>query len=173
MITRGGGSAEDLMAFSHEQVVRAVAASRVPTLVAIGHEVDISLAELAADVRGSTPSNAAELLVPDREYIAGLLGETRTELTRNIAGLVHRAQTDLQDTRAHLSQSIQEVLVRARLQQAAQKQLLEALSPQAILSRGYAMVHKQGKLVRAVKGLAASDIIEIRFADGSKRATVE
>ena len=66
ILIRGGGSAEDLAAFSTEQVTRAVAASRVPTLVAIGHEVDVSLAELAADMRASTPSNAAELLVPDR-----------------------------------------------------------------------------------------------------------
>ena len=64
VITRGGGSAEDLAAFSDERVVRAVAASRVPTLVAVGHEVDISLAELAADMRASTPTNAAQLVVP-------------------------------------------------------------------------------------------------------------
>src|SRR5207302_376420 len=67
VVIRGGGSAEDLAAFSSEQVTRAVAASRVPTLVAIGHEVDVCLAELAADQRASTPSNAAELLVPDRK----------------------------------------------------------------------------------------------------------
>jgi exodeoxyribonuclease VII large subunit len=66
VITRGGGSAQDLQAFSSEQVTRAVAASRIPTLVAIGHERDIALAELAADQRASTPSNAAELLLPDR-----------------------------------------------------------------------------------------------------------
>ena len=69
VITRGGGSADDLQAFNVEQVVRAVAASRVPTLVAIGHEVDTSLAERAADRRASTPSNAAELLVPDRQAV--------------------------------------------------------------------------------------------------------
>ncbi len=69
VLTRGGGSAEDLAAFSTEPVVRAVAGSRVPTLVAIGHEVDFSLAELAADRRASTPSNAAELLTPDRDVV--------------------------------------------------------------------------------------------------------
>ena len=74
VVTRGGGSAEDLQAFSTEQVTRAVAASRIPTLVAIGHEVDISLAELAADQRASTPSNAAELLVPDRRAVLAGLG---------------------------------------------------------------------------------------------------
>jgi exodeoxyribonuclease VII large subunit len=67
VMIRGGGSADDLSAFSSEQVVRAVASSRIPTAVAIGHEVDISLAELAADLRASTPSNAAELLFPDKK----------------------------------------------------------------------------------------------------------
>jgi exodeoxyribonuclease VII large subunit len=85
VITRGGGSAEDLQAFSTEQVTRAVAASRVPTLVAIGHEVDVSLAELAADQRASTPSNAAELLVPDRQYILRTLKETRQSLARAVS----------------------------------------------------------------------------------------
>jgi exodeoxyribonuclease VII large subunit len=75
VITRGGGSAEDLQAFSTEQVTRAVALSRIPTLVAIGHERDISLAELAADLRASTPSNAAELLVPDRQELLARLAE--------------------------------------------------------------------------------------------------
>ena len=64
VLIRGGGSADDLQAFSTEQVVRAVAASRIPTLVAIGHEIDVSLAELAADRRASTPSNAAEMPCP-------------------------------------------------------------------------------------------------------------
>lgn len=80
VLVRGGGSAEDLAAFSTEAVTRAVAASRVPVLAAIGHESDLSLAELAADRRASTPSNAAELLVPDRQQILAALQDSRAQI---------------------------------------------------------------------------------------------
>ena len=93
IVTRGGGSPEDLAVFSTEQVTRAVAASRVPTLVAVGHEVDVSLAELAADVRASTPSNAAELLVPDRRDVLASVGSQQNLRGHELTRLV-RAQTE-------------------------------------------------------------------------------
>src|SRR5665213_3602045 len=97
VIIRGGGSAEDLAAFSTEQVTRAVAASRVPTLVAIGHEIDLSLAELAADRRASTPSNAAELLVPDR-------AQALAQLRIAAETLAHSSQAKLRQATAGLSE---------------------------------------------------------------------
>ena len=84
VLVRGGGSADDLAAFSTETVVRAVAASRIPTLVAIGHEVDVSLSELAADQRASTPSNAAEILVPDRREVLARLRMEREGLAEDL-----------------------------------------------------------------------------------------
>src|SRR5205085_8765084 len=90
VVTRGGGSAEDLAAFSTEQVTRAVAGSRVPTLVAIGHEIDVSLAELAADRRASTPSNAAELLVPHRQEVLQAAHTSRTHLHQLMSAQIQR-----------------------------------------------------------------------------------
>src|SRR5690606_29272842 len=92
VITRGGGSPEDLHAFSTEQVTRAVAASRIPTLAAIGHEIDVSLAELAADRRASTPSNAAELLVPDRKAVLASLAEHRERLGKEVSEVVQKVR---------------------------------------------------------------------------------
>ena len=82
VITRGGGSAEDLAAFNDERVVRAIATSRVPTVVAIGHEIDLSLAEMAADLHASTPSNAAELLLPDAKSELRQITSLRQEFDR-------------------------------------------------------------------------------------------
>ncbi|MGH7193321.1 MAG: exodeoxyribonuclease VII large subunit, partial [Candidatus Saccharimonadales bacterium] len=96
VLIRGGGSAEDLAAFSTEQVARAVAASRVPTLAAIGHETDLSLAELAADVRASTPSNAAELLVPDRRQVAAALKDDVAHLDRLVGSRLEVATDELE-----------------------------------------------------------------------------
>src|SRR5581483_6215317 len=139
VLTRGGGSAEDLAAFSTEQVTRAVAGSRVPTLVAIGHEIDVSLAELAADQRASTPSNAAELLVPDKKHVlqqlqqatGQLLHFTETNLT-NKSQLLADGRLGLQELWGRLLENRQRSLLLKR-------QLIEAFNPQAALRRGYAI----------------------------------
>jgi len=142
VLIRGGGSAEDLAAFSTEQVTRAVAGSRVPTLVAIGHEVDVSLAELAADRRASTPSNAAELLVPDRSSIR--VQQYAQELERSISERIQYDQRQL----------------------AAKRDLLTALSPEAILRRGYAIIRHQHQVVRSLKQVPGGAIVEVQLADG-------
>jgi len=173
VLTRGGGSAEDLMAFSDERVVRAVAASRIPTLVAIGHEVDVSLAELAADVRASTPSNAAELLVPDKAEVQRALKAAEQELARNMAGQLKVASAQLKDIQKLLDQQIRQSLQAGALDLKARRQLLEVLSPQAILKRGYAVVRKTGNgLVRRAAQLKPNDIVELTFYDGATEAVV-
>jgi exodeoxyribonuclease VII large subunit len=172
VVIRGGGSAEDLAAFSSEQVTRAVAASRVPTLVAIGHEIDLSLAELAADTRASTPSNAAELLVPDRASVLAQLQAAAEQLGQ--AG-----QRQLQFARQSLEQYGQamEQILKLRLDREGhslkgQATLLEALNPEAILRRGYAIVRSDGRSLRSVKKLRAGAIVDVRLADGHFGATV-
>ena len=172
VMIRGGGSAEDLAAFSHEQVTRAVAGSRVPTLVAIGHEVDISLAELAADLRASTPSNAAELLVPDKRDVLVALTEERQQLNRDMQDMLKAARERLARSLESLSQLVGQRLRETRSVLATRRQLLEALSPQMILKRGYAVIRKNGLVMRQVKDLRAGDTIEIQLGDGRTQAKV-
>jgi exodeoxyribonuclease VII large subunit len=172
VVTRGGGSAEDLAAFSTEQVTRAVAASRVPTLVAIGHEVDISLAELAADRRASTPSNAAELLVPDKQSVLNELRDAKRDLAGMLQDILREKRRELTLAKSDLSGLVAQYLRSSQQRLAAQRQLLEALSPQAVLARGYAIVRTGGKTVRSAKALRKGDSIDITFNDGSASAEV-
>ena len=110
VLIRGGGSPEDLAAFSSEQVTRAVAASRVPTLVAIGHEIDVSLAELAADQRASTPSNAAELLVPDRNQLLRALPIYAQQLRQQMEQRVTALQRQETKANKELTRQLQDRL---------------------------------------------------------------
>ncbi len=173
VITRGGGSADDLQVFSSEQVTRAVAASRIPTLVAIGHEVDISLAELAADRRASTPSNAAELLVPDRKAVARELDHSTKALESHFSQLLKRKNEMLAGVNQHLSESIRNLLQHTMLQLDHTERTLLALSPQATLQRGYSIVRLEGRVVRQSKQLQPGQAIDIQFADGGKEAKVQ
>jgi exodeoxyribonuclease VII large subunit len=172
VVTRGGGSAEDLQTFSAESVTRAVAASRVPTLVAIGHERDLSLAELAADRRASTPSNAAEMLVPDRQQVLLALADSKRQLSQALESQIKLAGADLKQDRQELSQSIAQLLKSHRSNLAAQKQLLNVLSPEAVLRRGYAIVRKNRKVVRSRKDIQTGDIVEVQLADAFASASV-
>jgi exodeoxyribonuclease VII large subunit len=173
VVTRGGGSAEDLQAFSTEQVTRAVAASRIPTLVAIGHEVDISLAELAADQRASTPSNAAELLVPDRKALLAQLPAYKRQLEQAALQVCEYAQRQLTQHRLTLHDRTELVLTRATQQLHARTQLLAAYDPQAALRRGYALVQADGALVRSGKQLAPGAGLAITLTDAQVTATVK
>ena len=172
VVVRGGGSADDLQVFSTEQVTRAVSASRIPTLVAIGHEVDISLAELAADMRASTPSNAAELLVPDRQAVLRHLQANRQQLsqaaTHSITALRHRLAISLQQLHDRASQRV----VSARERVALQRQLLEAYNPQQALAKGYALVRHGGTVIRNSKDIMAGSKLELELIDARVTATV-
>jgi exodeoxyribonuclease VII large subunit len=173
VIIRGGGSADDLQAFSSEQVTRAVAASRIPTLVAIGHEVDISLAELVADQRASTPSNAAELLVPDRRDMIKRLDQSVMLLERVAKGVVRNNMQEIENLKTNLCEAAEQAL-KSRQQIVLQlERTLEALSPQAILRRGYAVVRKDSKVIRQASELKVANEINIQFVDGSKQAKVQ
>lgn len=172
VITRGGGSAEDLAAFSTEQVTRGVASSRIPTLVAIGHEIDVSLAELAADRRASTPSNAAELLVPDRVELKAQLSNLRQQLTAaaqrriTVEREVYKQLTE--DMAIHLARRMSE----ERRQLRYYTQLLNLADPRQLLKRGYALVRKQGQLVRSATALQPNDALVIEFHDGQVQTAV-
>ncbi len=172
VLIRGGGSAEDLAAFSTEQVTRAVAASRVPTIVAIGHEIDLSLAELAADQRASTPSNAAELLVPDRKQVISALASDLITLQQAGQRQILVAKTALKIERTELDQRIEHQFSRVKDSLNSSNQLLNALNPEAVLRRGYAIVRSGKRAVRNTKQLASGAIVEIQLADGRFKAQV-
>jgi exodeoxyribonuclease VII large subunit len=173
VVIRGGGSADDLQVFSTEQVTRAVAASRIPTIVAIGHEVDVSLAELAADVRASTPSNAAELLVPDRRDIVKRLNEHRLRLADVMTDRVASEKLFALQARAQLLLNIERVLKAAKDQNVSRAQLLAALSPTAALKRGYAILRDaDGNVLKSGKSISAGDKVRIQLTDARISAEV-
>jgi exodeoxyribonuclease VII large subunit len=150
VITRGGGSADDLAAFSTEQVTRAVAGSRIPTLVAIGHEVDMSLAELAADQRASTPSNAAQLLVPDKKDVGQNLRSTHLQLAQALEGQLQTIQSQLQHIAVALHDTIERSLRETKHDLDRKAQLLRALSPTEAMKRGYAVLRAEGQVIKSV-----------------------
>jgi exodeoxyribonuclease VII large subunit len=173
VVTRGGGSAEDLYAFSTELVTRAVAASRVPTLVAIGHEIDVSLAELAADKRASTPSNAAELLVPHYTDTLRELDEATFRLEEPLRALLQGQQQVVERGDTALGHMLAAVVARVRHELVADQELLDALNPRAVLRRGYAIVHAGQVLVRSRRQVKNGDIVKIDVADGTFTAAIE
>lgn len=174
VLTRGGGSADDLQAFSSEAVTRAVAASRVPTLVAIGHEIDVSLAELAADQRASTPSNAAELLVPDRRQVLAGVQSYRQELLRAVQDVLEDHRQLLHDAKSDMAVHVAHRLTNERALLESRRQLLSALSPAKIMARGFSIVRDaRGRVIRDASKLARGDTIALQFAQGQARATID
>lgn len=173
VVIRGGGSADDLQAFSSEQVTRAVAASRIPTLVAIGHEVDVSLAELAADLRASTPSNAAELLVPDRRELLARLELDKTDLHNASARALLNLEQKRQSSLELLHNSAIGMIESAILKVGHLARTLTALSPEGILKRGYAVVRRDGRVIKLASDLKPNDKLSIQMQDGSVGADVQ
>lgn len=172
VVIRGGGSPEDLQAFSDEAVVRAVAGSRIPTLVAIGHENDVSLAELAADLRASTPSNAAELLVPDQINVKQQLERHKLILVTQLQSLVSRQSQLLQEQKKYIRAAVEGYFAHAQHEVAAKRSLLIAYNPKSALARGYALIRLSDKVVRRGQELTENDRIEIELYDAHVTAQI-
>jgi len=172
VLARGGGSFEDLLPFSDERVVRAVAACSVPVVSAVGHEQDTPLCDLAADVRASTPTAAARLVVPDIRELRATLDRSREALHRGAHRAAERHAQRLAATHDRLGRAPLLALERRRATLDTLHARLGALSPVATLERGYAIVHRGDELVRSSTQVERGDEIDVRVVDGTFGATV-
>lgn len=190
LLVRGGGSLEDLAPFNSEMVARAIVRSQAIVISGVGHETDFTIADFAADLRAPTPTAAAELATPDRVELAAGLAELQTSLARNLAAVAreHRWAFDALNARLHQfspagklqldAERLQDMARRSRRAMAQQARLLrsnlgglqarlDALSPLAVLERGYAVVSKPtGEVVRKPSQVKAGDPLAVRVRDG-------
>ena len=173
ILARGGGSFEDLLPFSDERLVRAVVACPVPVVSAVGHEQDTPLCDLAADVRASTPTAAARLVVPDLAELVATLDHRRAALRRCSRTLVERRRELLERDAERLRRGGRVLLERRRTAVDECARRLRALSPKATLTRGYAIVRKGDDVVRSATTLAQGDRVDIQLAEGRFGAQVE
>jgi exodeoxyribonuclease VII large subunit len=173
VLARGGGSFEDLLPFSDERVVRAVAECNVPVVSAVGHEQDTPLCDLAADVRASTPTAAARLVVPDLAQLRTQVAQSRDRLHRGAYTLAARHQALLENARERLNRAPLLALERRRARLDNAHASLTALSPLATLERGYAIVRRGEDVVRAASQVDLGDTISVRVAEGTFGARVE
>jgi exodeoxyribonuclease VII large subunit len=173
IVARGGGSFEDLLPFSDERLVRAVAACPVPVVSAVGHEQDMPLCDLAADVRASTPTAAGKLVVPDLAELVAELARARERLARGTRRTLERDAQQLAHTHERLRRAPALLVERRRAAIEHAHGRLRALSPRATLERGYAIVRKDGATVRSHEQVAVGDPIAVEVADGSFGARVE
>jgi exodeoxyribonuclease VII large subunit len=173
VVARGGGSFEDLLPFSDERVVRAVAACPVPVVSAVGHEQDTPLCDLAADARASTPTAAARLVVPDERQLRDDLDRLRTALGRDTRRILERGRQSLVSDAQRLTHAPGLLLERKRGGLEALAGRLRALSPHATLERGYAIVRTDAGIVRSAAQAAPGDAIDVELAEGALAARVE
>ena len=173
IVARGGGSFEDLLPFSDEVVVRAFAGCPVPIVSAVGHEQDTPLCDLAADVRASTPTAAARLVVPDLSALHASLGRQRALLDSSVRRVLGRERERLQRSRERLASAPLALLERRRMSLDHAAARLQALSPRATLTRGYAIVRSDGIALRDASAASSGERVEIELASGGLTARVE
>jgi len=196
IIGRGGGSIEDLWAFNEEVVARAIFASKIPVISAVGHEIDFTIADFVADLRAPTPSAAAELVVKNKSELESTCTDLKNRLLRAIGNYIEDRKTELKYLKkgvkspelviAHFLQHLDSLRERIeyainsfysgkRVKTESLIAKLNALSPLSTLSRGYATVHKLPSLdlVRRREELSINDKVLIRFIDGALKAAIE
>lgn len=195
IVARGGGSMEDLWTFNEERVVRAVAMCKKPIVSAVGHETDVTLCDLAADLRAPTPSAAAECVMPVRDEMLNKIEIRRRQMQESARNAVAERQNALKLAQIKLSANHPSLTIRRQeerlaqrmdaLLRAAERQIqnrqtrletqtaaLELLSPYAALKRGYAIVQNAGRAISKAGGLCVGDEVTVRFADGVIHAEV-
>ena len=193
---RGGGSAEDLWAFNDETLARTIAACPIPVISAVGHESDFTICDFVADCRAPTPSAAAELAVPDRGELISALQSTRVRMGQLVTGALQRHRKDLErlsgstlfrrpellldsfrmrlgEREARLDGAVNRTIEQSRYALSQQTARLQALSPLAVLSRGYAAVSRDGAGISSAGQICKGDLLTLRFADGQVRAIAQ
>ena len=197
VVGRGGGSLEDLWAFNEEPVVRAIAASKIPTISAVGHEIDVTLADFAADVRALTPTEAAERVAPSSDELAAQLSTLQSRMhqaarrrlqlererlanlaTRRPMARPHVLYEDLALRLDALEANAGRAIRTQLREQAASLSMLsgklESLSPLGVLQRGYSLTQDaQGQVIRSVKKMKPGQQVSVRMIDGSAECRVE
>jgi exodeoxyribonuclease VII large subunit len=173
VLTRGGGSFEDLLPFSDERVIRAVAECHVPVVSAVGHEQDTPLCDHAADVRASTPTAAARLVVPDERELRKRLETARAALARGAGAALERARSSLTRDRERLERAPALLVERKRAGLEGLAGRLQALSPQKTLARGYAIVRTDNEIVRSSAEVESGKRVDVELAEGGFGARVE
>jgi exodeoxyribonuclease VII large subunit len=173
VLARGGGSFEDLIPFSDERVVRAVASARIPVVSAVGHEQDRPLCDLAADARAATPTAAGALVVPDLRELEAALASTRRRLGLTIRTRLERERARLQRQGERLRAAPRLLTERKRAELDRSGARLQALSPLATLNRGYAIVRAGGGALRNASAARVGDSLHIELAAGALAATVD
>ena len=175
VLARGGGSLEDLWAFNEEIVARAIVASRLPVVSAIGHEVDVTIADLAADRRALTPSEAGEICVPDAAELRTSIARLGERLIRAGQGRIEQARQRLDWLGERADRAVRQGLDTRRHRLARLAAGLEALSPLGVLARGYSLTLRDdgATLVRSAAEVRPGDVIQTRLAAGRIVSRVE
>ena len=196
IVGRGGGSIEDLWAFNDEIVARAIFDSKIPVISAVGHEPDVTISDFVADVRAATPSNAAELVVPDQDALKQTLdtmtSSLHTALLRRLKAAqqqhkvlaestvltdpyryITRRKEQLQHASTRLTSAQSRIITKDRQTFVSLTAKLDAMSPLKVLSRGYSIIHTQeGNIARSKSQLSVNDPITITLSDGSVSAKI-
>ena len=174
VLARGGGSREDLAVFDGEALARLLGASPVPVVTGLGHEDDTTIADLVADYRAATPTAAIVALLPDRLTVLQRLNQSRSQLRQALSFSLQAKRQQLASLKAQLEHILPSRLLahqRQGLQQ--RRELLEALSPQQLLRRGFALVRSpSGQLLRSIKQIGCGDPFLVELADGRLQAQV-
>ena len=196
IVGRGGGSLEDLWAFNEEIVAKAIYDSRIPVISAVGHEPDVTISDYVADLRAATPSNAAELAVPDqdalRQNLDAMLSAmegafsrqlkaasrhlnvlSRSAVLQSPMGYIDQRVKDLQLLKSRMTASQNQAIARCNERCISLAATLDAMSPLKVLSRGYAMAQNvQGHVIRKAEQITVGETLQLQFFDGKVLATV-
>jgi exodeoxyribonuclease VII large subunit len=175
IVARGGGSKEDLWAFNEEAVAREISISPVPVISAVGHEIDITISDLVADQRASTPSMAAEIAVREKSALTEELKDSESRMVTVLKKRIEFYEKDISRIRPELQRVVQIKLDAAASELQALSGKMDALSPLKVLERGYSIAYKLPSLevIRASKELKSSDEVLIKFHIGKARCLVE